>query len=347
LKLDARGIEPFLRDPGTTRAVLLHGEDLGLIRERAARLVRKVAGSTDDPFRVVELERDGFAAIADELATLPLTGGRRVVRVRDATDAATAPVQAALAGRGEGFLVLEAPGLAARAKLRTLLERLPDAACIACYPLEGRALEQQIRSSLAACGVSADADALGWLTGQLGADQAITQSEIEKLALYVGPDGRVDITAARVCVGDLAGLSLDDALFAATAGDVAAADRALELAMAEGAAPVGVLRAGLMHLQRLQRARAAMAGGLSPGDAAKAARPPVFFRRVPDFVQALTLWSEAALGQACIRVWEAERACKRTGAPAETIARNAVVGLSQRGAAAKRRAPGPRVVSEG
>ena len=41
------------------------------------------------------------------------------------------------------------------------------------------------------------------------------------------------------CVGDLAGLSLDDALFAATEGDVARADRALELAIAEGATPVG------------------------------------------------------------------------------------------------------------
>ena len=50
-----------------------------------------------------------------------------------------------------------------------------------------------------------------------------------------GPGGRVDLEAAMACVGDLAGLSLDDALFAATEGDVATADRALELAMAEGA----------------------------------------------------------------------------------------------------------------
>ncbi len=107
--------------------------------------------------------------------------------------------------------------------------------------------------------------------------------ELEKLALYVGPGGRVDLDAAMACVGDLAGLSLDDALFAATEGDVALADRALELAMAEGAAPVGVLRAGLMHLQRLHRARLAMDDGLSAADAAKAARPPVFFRRVGGF----------------------------------------------------------------
>ena len=39
MKLDGRRIEAFLNDPGAVRVVLLHGEDVGLIRERAARLV--------------------------------------------------------------------------------------------------------------------------------------------------------------------------------------------------------------------------------------------------------------------------------------------------------------------
>ena len=121
---------------------------------------------------------------------------------------------------------------------------------------------------------------MAWLSDQLGADRVSTRGEAEKLALYAGPGGRVDLDAAMACVGDLAGLSLDDALFAATEGDVARADRALELALAEGATPVGVLRAGLMHLQRLHRVRLAVDEGLSAADAVKGARPPVFFRRV-------------------------------------------------------------------
>jgi DNA polymerase-3 subunit delta len=221
--------------------------------------------------------------------------------------------------------------------LRTLIERATDAASVACYPLEGRALEQSIKATLAETGVSADADTLAWLSDQLGVDQAVTHAEIEKLALYAGQGGRVDLDAARVCVGDLAGLSLDDAMFAATGGDVQAADRALELAIAEGATPVGVLRGTLLHLQRLQRAHAALADGISASEATKAARPPVFFRRESAFAQALATWSATALEQACVRVWDAERACKRTGSPAETICRNALIGLAQRGAAAGRR----------
>jgi len=337
MKLEPRRTEEFLRNPGRVRVALLYGDDVGLIRDRAGRLVRAVVGAADDPFRVVDLERDGIGAIPAEMAALSLTGGRRVVRLRDVGDAAVGPVQAALAGPGEALLVLEAPGLPTRSKLRGLIDKLADAVSIGCYPAEGRALEQNIRDILAALRVGVEEDALAWLTGQLGADRAVTVSEVEKLALFVGPGGRVDIAAARECVGDLAGLSLEDALFAATAGEVAAADRALELALAEGAAAVQVVRAGLGHVQRLQRARATMANGVSAGEATRAVRPPLFFRRLPAFSQALSLWTPGALEWAALRFWEAERGCKHTGAPDQTIARNAVAGVAQRAAAVRRR----------
>jgi DNA polymerase-3 subunit delta len=337
MKLETRRVEAFLRDPGAARGVLLYGEDDGLIRERGTRLVRTVAGDADDPFRVVELERDGYDQIVAEMSSLPLTGGRRIVRLRDAGDAATGAVQAAMAGDGPGFLVIEAPGLQARSKLRALAERTPALAAIGCYPPEARALGQTIRATLEAIGIAVDADALQWLEGRLGADRGVTESEIQKLATFAGPKGRVDLSAARLCVGDQAGLSLDDALFAATAGDAAATDRALELAMAEGAAPVAVLRAALLHVQRLHRAGLAVAGGASAAEAAKAARPPVFFRREPAFRRALEVWPVRTLEAAAGRLWEAERGCKRTGAPAETICRSAILGLAQRGAVVLRR----------
>jgi DNA polymerase-3 subunit delta len=136
-------------------------------------------------------------------------------------------------------------------------------------------------------------------------------------------------------VGDFVGLSLDDALFAATTGDVATADRALELAIAEGASPVGVLRAALMHLQRLHRVRLAVDAGLSAPEAAKSARPPVFFRRAGAFTQALCLWSSGGLMAAMAALAEAERSCKRTGAPDLVLSRNAVLALARRGAAGR------------
>jgi DNA polymerase-3 subunit delta len=317
--------------------VLLHGEDHGMIRDRAGELVRAVAGSLDDPFLVADLGRESVGQLANEAASLPLTGGRRVVRLREATDAATDQVAAILKGMAPALVVLEAGGLPTRSRLRTLVEAAPDGAAIACYPEEGRALTDTIRGVLAAAGISVDADALTWLSDQLGADRVSTRQEVEKLALYAGPGGRVDLDSAMACVGDMAGLSLDDALFAATEGDVAMTDRALELATAEGATPVGTIRAGLMHLQRLHRVRLTMDDGLGAADAAKAARPPIFFRRVGAFTRALGLWSSAGLMAAMAGLAEAERACKRTGAPDDVLSRNAVLTLARRAAAARTR----------
>ena len=335
MKLTPQRVGAFLRDPGPCRVVLLYGEDVGMIRDRAEALVRVVAGSLDDPFLVAELGRDDIGLLADEAASLSLTGGRRVVRLRDATDAAAAAVTAMLKGPAPALVVIEAPSLAARSRLRTLLEAAPDGVAVGCYPEEGRALEETIRMVLTEMGVGIDGDAMTWLAAQLGADRASTRQEVEKLALYVGPGGRVDLAAATACVGDTAGLSLDDALFAATEGHVAMADRALELAIAEGAAPVGMLRAGLMHLQRLHRVRLAMDEGLPAAEAARSARPPVFFKRMGAFSKALGLWSSDALMAALAGLAEAERACKRTGAPDLVLSRNAVMALARRASASQ------------
>ena len=123
MKLPPQRVSAFLKDPGACRVVLLHGEDHGMIRDRAAALVRAVAGSLDDPFLVAELGRDEVARLADEAASLALTGGRRVVRLREATDAAVGPVTAVLKGPApapapakhayhppDGIEVLEDPG---------------------------------------------------------------------------------------------------------------------------------------------------------------------------------------------------------------------------------------------
>ena len=336
MRVDARRVAGFLRDPGACRVVLLFGDDGGLIRERANGLVRLVAGSLDDPFRVADLDRDAATRLEAEAASLSLTGGRRVVRVRDATDGALNPVKAVLAGRGEALVVLEGPGLPSRSKLRTAIEAAPDGAAIGCYPEEGKTLEATVRAALAEAGVTVEPQALGWLTAQLGADRALTRQELEKLALHAGKGGVVDVATAMSCIGDVAGLSLDDALFAATEGDVGGLDRALELALAGGQAASSALRAGLGHLQRLHRARLAVAEGARPEAAMRAARPPVFWQRQAMFTRTLKLWPVAALESALEGLNEAERSCRRTGAPAETICRNALMVVARRAAAARR-----------
>lgn len=337
MKIEARRVEAFLADLGRVRVVLFHGEDEGQIRILAGSLVRRVAGSLDDPFRVSDVGRDGWSRLGEEVAALSLIGGRRVVRVRDAGDGLAAAVQAILDKPASELLVLEGHGLGSKSKLRALVERSADGATIACYPLEGRAVLEQARSTLQGLGVTADGEALDWLAGHLGADQAVMRAELEKLALYAGEGGRVDLDAARQCVGDLSGLSLEDALYAAVEGDAPGADRALEIAMSEGAAPVAVVRAGLMHMQKLATVVSAVAAGGAAEDVIRGLRPPVFYKRVPAMQRAARIWTPAAVEQALGRLWAGERLCKRTGIPADIVCRNAIMGVASRAAALRRR----------
>jgi DNA polymerase-3 subunit delta len=91
VKLAAGQVDGFLRRPDPQiRAVLLFGPDAGLVRERADTVARAVCPDLRDPFRVAELTAATLAAdparLADEAAQISLMAGRRVVRLRDASD---------------------------------------------------------------------------------------------------------------------------------------------------------------------------------------------------------------------------------------------------------------------
>ncbi|WP_203071042.1 DNA polymerase III subunit delta [Falsiroseomonas ponticola] len=335
-KIDARRVQAVLADPGDMRAVLLFGEDAGLVRERAEALVRTVlGGAMDDPFRLADLTREEAAragVLAGEAAALAMTGGRRVVRLRDATDAHANALKDMLAARGEALVVMEAGELQARSKLRTLAEAAQDVAVIPCYRERDEALAGTIARLLKEQGVQADASAVGWLAARLGEDRMMLRRAVEVLALYVGAGGRVDEEAAMACVAEGASMDLDEALMAATAGDAVAADRALDAAFAEGANPVMVVRATLRHMQRLHEA--AVAGGDSG-----VLRPPVFFRHKAAFDRALRHWPTAALEAQGAALLEAEKRTKTTAFKEAdlAIARAAIAAIARQAAGFSRR----------
>jgi DNA polymerase-3 subunit delta len=103
----------------------------------------------------------------------------------------------------------------------------------------------------------------------------------------------------------------------------------LDGAFADGATGVGVVRAALRHIQRMQVAAVAVAGGAAPGAALGLMRPPVFFRHRPAYERALRLWPPAALDQAGSALLEAEKRTKTTGLPDAAIGRAAVMALAR------------------
>jgi DNA polymerase III subunit delta len=343
VKLPAGRVEGFLRRPDPEiRAVLFYGPDTGLARERADNLARLICPDLRDPFRVADLAASVLASdparLADEAAQIGLLGGRRVVRVREAGDA-LAPLFARFLADGVGgdtLVTAEAGELSARSALRRVFDDAPDAAAIGCYPDSARDLAQVIRDAFAAHRIGASRDAMDFLVEHLGEDRLMTRAELEKLTLYAGDGGHIELDEARAVIADAAALSLDDAILAAAEGDGAALDRALARVFREGESPVTIIRALLRHLQRLHLLAARIAGGGSIEEAIRAARPPIFFKAQDSYRRQLQRWSTARLARALERIAEAEFRMKLTGLPAETICREAMFALASEARAGRR-----------
>jgi len=335
VKLAAHRVEAFLRRPDSEiRAILLYGPDAGLVRERADAIGRTVSPDLHDAFRVTDLTGAMVVAdparLYDEVAQISLTGGRRLVRVRDLGDAhATVFARFLTDPPGDGLLVAEAGDLAARGSLRRVFDEAARGVAIGCYPDGAREISRVIDETLAAHRISASRDAVEFLVAHLGGDRLLTRSELEKLVVYAGDGGRVELDDARVSIADSAPLSLDDAVLAAADGDVAALDRALTRVFQEGDAPVSVVRAALRHVQRLHLLAARVANGEAVDAALRGARPPIFFKHQDSFRRQLQRWSERHLRRQAAALSEAEALIKTTGMPAETVCRAVLIDLAE------------------
>lgn len=326
----ARAAQFLSAPPSGVRAVLFYGPDGGLVRERALALTALIAADPSDPFRVVEmtgrtLAEDG-ARLADEAAAISFTGGRRVVRLRDAGDGVTRIFQTFLgdgpgdAMPGDTLIVVESGDLPPRSSLRKLFEKSEQAAAIACYRDEGRDLEQVIRQSFSTAGLAVEPDALTYLITHLGGDRQLSRRELEKVILYKGTQtSAVGLADVEACVGNSSALALDDVADAAALGDLRRLTTALARCLQEGASAVAVLRAVAVHFQRLHLVTSRVAAGERLDDALKRLKPPLFWKKKGAFTAQLRLWRLEDLGPALERLLAAERSAKTTGIPAEPL----------------------------
>ena len=335
MKLPASRIAAFLQRPDQAiRAVLLYGPDIGLVRERADVLARTVCPDLRDPFRVADLSGAALAAdparLADEAAQMSLTGGRRVIRVRDAGDRLAGLFRGFLdAAPGDGFVVVEAGDLPGSSAMRRVFDSSPRAAAIGCYPDTARDRAAVIRDTLRAHRITASGEATQYLVEHLGSDRLLTRAELEKLALYAGQGSHVDLDDVRLSIEDSAALATDDAVMAAAEGDSARVDRVLDRVFQEGESAVSVVRAMLRHLQRLHLLAARAAAGTTVAEVVRTARPAIFYRQEDKFKRQLVLWSEAGLRAQLGRIAQAELRMKLTGLPANTVCREALLAVAQ------------------
>ncbi len=342
MKLQGQRIAAFLKNPDPRiRAVLVYGQDRGLVRGRAEAVCRTVVDDLADPFRVADLTGPALdqdpARLADEVAAIAMTGGRRVVRLRAATNRHTELLRGCLKNPvGDSLIVVEAESLAPRDSLRAFFDGADNGAAVACYPDDDETIERVIGSSLRQAGLAIEPDALAHIAANLGGDRLVTRRELEKLIQFKGKDETaVTLADARAVIGDSAAVDLDDIAFACDDGNLGGLEQGLGRRFSAGDGPVPILRGVARHFQRLHLVAAQRHGGGSVETALGRLRPPVFFKRREAFARQLRAWTTVDLATAIDRLLDAEIQCKSTGLPDQAICRRALLALA--GAARRRR----------
>ena len=336
-------VERFLAQPDEKiRAAVIYGRDLGVVRERASLLARKVTPRPDDPFDVAlltdsDLDSDG-GRLEGELAAQSLMGGRRLVRLRLNTEKANLDKQAAeaLAAHAEGrlnpeaFFLIEAGNLGRDSALRKAAEKAVQAVAIPCYEDEPGDTARLVREALAKDGVSLNADALALFVARLPKERGVARQEIERLALYLGPGSNRMATPADL--EDFLGVepeaSLSDAAADAFGGRIAEAQAGLRRAAQEGEAGPAAVRAIGFYLGRLRRTLTLAKSGAGLQEAAKASG--VFWKNEREFLRQARAWSLEELDRLQGEVLNADRMCKQTGSPDRLIAERLALAIASR-----------------
>jgi len=321
MKVAPRDIERFLSTPPQELcSCLIYGEDAGQVRELAKKLAEAVVDDLNDPFRVTTLDISNLTAdpsrLSDEQAAMPFGGGRRLIRLRGITGDHTRLISETIQEpSGDGMIIAEAGPLRRDSAIVKMFEASKTGAAIPCYADEGRSLAALLDQTLKQENISLTPDAHSYVINRLGADRAATRSEIEKLLLYIGKNGKLDLEGAVEAIGDAGSTSVDDLVYATATGDITSSHRALDRLTAANTQPIAVIRSMIGHLTKLRAVVAkAETSGLEP--ALASIRPPIFFKRKTAFQEQARIWSRQRLSLAIDRMLRAEIEVKQTGSDA-------------------------------
>ena len=320
MKVPTHSVMDVLKASSRFLGILLYGEDAGRIRDHVITATKAVIGPQLDPFRTSVLTREEHSRLRDEVGSRSLGGGRRVIRVQDATDGLATVLDAMADYRADALILVEAGALTARSKLRMMAERHQLWAAIACYSETGAALSGEIRRTLGDAGLAVQPEALAYLTSELGGDSNRCRGELEKLRLYAAGDGTITLETAQACCSVSVDATLGAAVSAALAGRVDLCDELLEELERDGASGPGVLAVLANQMQRVLKVRLSLDHGASADEACRGLQPPVFPRQMPSFMQEVQNWTTPrllALGKA---MRDADVACKRAASPDFAIA---------------------------
>lgn len=330
--LKAHEVARYLARPDLSEGIFLaYGPDGGLVRETAQRLIRHLSG--DDPSSASITVFDGPELAADpsllvlEARSVSLFGGKRILRVRNATKALVMPLTELRDDPGGTAIVLEADNLPPRDALRALVEAAKLGRALPCYPDTDETLVNLMREAFNQAGIRTDSDVIPTLRDILGNDREVTRREIEKLTLFAAQSKTLTREDVLLLCADNGALAIDAILDSTGSGHAEKLELALNRAVAAAIAPQQLLAMLTNHFANLRRWRTHVDAGRIPRAVLDNLKPKPHFSRSAALEQQLRLWTEPNLATAGERLLQATADSRRRPQLAETILRRTALAL--------------------
>ncbi len=333
MKIANAQIKTTLQNPNPKIiAWLTFGSDEGKVREYSLQLAQSVLQGDKDPMRQADFLgkdlKDDPGKFFDEASTLSMFGGRRVIRIREAKDDITPLFSDFLAQpHSDAFITLEAGDLKPTSKLRKLFEAHKNAGAIPCYLDEARDIAQMADEIIRDHKLSIEGDAKKELLSRLGSDRLLSRGEIEKLCLYKG-EGKINLKDIELTLGDSAQISLQTVIMSAASGNFDQLEIEINRLWHENIPPITLLRATSNHFLKLQQMLVFIQQGMSPQQAVKQFRPPLFFKLEPLFIQQANLWNISKIIRALELLAKTENQCKLSANLAQSFAHRTLIRLA-------------------
>jgi DNA polymerase-3 subunit delta len=250
---------------------VLHGDEDFLKRKVLVSLRSLVLGPGGDDFGLSTHEGDKatFAAVHDELCTLPFLGGLRLVVV-DAADAFVTRYRSHLEKymsqpATAGVLVLDVKSWPATTRIAKLVEAAATIVCKA--PAVYKLPNWCVQWAATRHGKQISAPAANLLVELVGADMGQLDQELTKLAIYVDRAGRIDADDVDRLVGCSRAENTWKIFDAMAQGQAAEALAIVDRLLEQGQEPLRILGAFSMQLRRLAQAARLTRQGLRLSDA--------------------------------------------------------------------------------
>ncbi len=315
-------IESYLKKPDMAiKAVLLYGQNEGLIAEYIKKLVLTVSSDLYDPFAVVYLNWDDvkgdIGALVSEYNSQSLMGSRRVVVLKDADNNLAKPLAEMLENSKSDTLLVIGGGasLNSRSGLVSLANTEKYMAAVACYEDRDENIASSARALLLERGITFPNDAFMLLCARLSNDRKSNVNEIEKLVTYVGSKKHFEVDDVRAVVFDQAISGIDDLCFYTFSGVKLKALNSLKYLLNEGVEEVQIVRALTRHVNKLLDGKVHIESGVSSLDAAKKVLPKNMFYRYDMAAAQLSRWSKERLFDVMELLYKAEKDCKTSNMP--------------------------------